>query len=171
MKTKVTEKDLVGGLKGFPIEVVEEMLKKQVEQGNKEDIKVFQDDEQSSRETGGFSWCDTIEGYDFWKAVIIGKNFNKFSKRFPKKEDKKLTSILRASIAHDAISFAIEFVKDGRREIYREVEIPIVEFCDILSKLKYNKKLEEFEVRKHKPTYNKLEIFDGEWTQVKEYIK
>lgn len=171
MKTKVTKEDLIGELKGFPIEVVKEMLKKQVKQGNKEDIKVFQNFAGASNTRGGFNWCDTAEGYNFWREVILDKRFDVFFKQFPKKEDKKLISILRAAIAHDAISFAIEFVKDGRREVYREVEIPIVEFCDILSKLKYSKKLEESEVRKHKPAYNKLEIFDGEWTQVKEYIK
>ena len=39
---KVKQSDLIGDIKGFPIEVVQKMVERQVEQGNKADVTVFQ---------------------------------------------------------------------------------------------------------------------------------
>lgn len=39
---KVTADDLIGALKGFPIEIVEKMIENQVKQGNRECIGIFQ---------------------------------------------------------------------------------------------------------------------------------
>lgn len=82
---KVTEKDLIGDLKGFPIEVVQKMLEEQVKQGNKEDVKVFQAFSGEDCSLGGFDWVKTIEGQDFWYDVLTDKNFNEFFKKYPKK--------------------------------------------------------------------------------------
>lgn len=38
----ITQKDLIRQLTGFPIEIVEKMLERQKEQGNKENVEVFQ---------------------------------------------------------------------------------------------------------------------------------
>lgn len=79
---KITEKDLIGGIKDFPIEVVEKMIERQVEHGNPADVGDFQD-----IATGGFFWDEATEGYDFWSEVIGRKNFDLFFKKYPKEEE------------------------------------------------------------------------------------
>ena len=53
-KYKVTEKDLKGDIKDFPIEVVQRMVDCQLEQYNKACIGVLQ-----GEKTGGFEWRKT----------------------------------------------------------------------------------------------------------------
>jgi hypothetical protein len=84
METKVTTKDLIGDLENFPIEVVEKMLEKQYKQVNKKDITVFQENNISDIQHGGFRWENTIEGYEFWNDVIYFKKFDRFFGRYPK---------------------------------------------------------------------------------------
>ena len=83
---KVTEKDLVGQIKDFPIEVVQKMIERQVEQGNEDDVTVFQTDRLEYRGHGGFDWGKTREGDSFWCNVIDLKNFDVFFEKYPKKE-------------------------------------------------------------------------------------
>ena len=84
METKVTTKDLIGDLVGFPIEVVEKMLQKQYKQVNKKDISIFQEYRCYDKQNGGFRWEETIEGHNFWKKVISDKNFDVFFEKYPK---------------------------------------------------------------------------------------
>jgi hypothetical protein len=77
---KVTEKDLIGDLKGFPIEVVEKMLEKQQIHTGCTDIKMLQDSIRA-----GFFWAETLEGHSFWEDVIIRKDFSLFFTKYPKK--------------------------------------------------------------------------------------
>lgn len=77
---KVTEKDLIGGITGFPIEVVEKMLERQKEQRGYTDIRILQD-----TVSGAFQWNRTSEGHTFWEDVIIYKCFNIFFTKYPKK--------------------------------------------------------------------------------------
>jgi hypothetical protein len=79
---KVTKRDLIKDLKGFPIEVVEKMLERQREQTGTEDITVFQNNSISFK---GFDWKNTIEGCSFWNDVIFLRNFNLFFEKYPKK--------------------------------------------------------------------------------------
>ena len=79
---KVTEKDLIGDIKDFPIEVVQKMLERQVEQGHTEDIKAFQ--EFSCSTFDGFDWSTSEEGFTFWNKVISQKNFDLFFKKYPR---------------------------------------------------------------------------------------
>ena len=58
----------------------------QVEQGNKDDINVFQKTDYLPSSSGGFTWDNTVEGFDFWDDVINGKEFDVFFKKYPKKE-------------------------------------------------------------------------------------
>ena len=81
---KVTEKDLIGEIKDFPIEVVQRMLKHQVAQGNKEDIEVFQSRATSGEAFKGFTWNKTTEGERFWHRVIALKKFDEFFEKYPK---------------------------------------------------------------------------------------
>ena len=84
---KVKEEDLIGGLKNFPIEIVQKMLECQIAQGNKEDISVFQRRVVTDKSCGGFSWTKTCEGIEFWKNVIHKKQFGIFFNRFPKQPE------------------------------------------------------------------------------------
>lgn len=76
---KVTEKDLIGDLKDFPIEVVQKMLEEQVRQGYKANLTMFQEGRDD-----GFSWLDSPEGVDFWGRIIYEKNFDLFFKKYPR---------------------------------------------------------------------------------------
>jgi hypothetical protein len=77
---KVTEKDLIKDLKGFPIEVVEKMLEKQQVQTGDANIETLQ-----NIICGGFQWDNTSEGFNFWDSVILRKDFNLFFAKYPKK--------------------------------------------------------------------------------------
>ena len=70
-----------GEIAGFPQEIVEKMLERQVEQGNKRDVSVFE-----RTCTGGFFWDITIEGQLFWSSVIKNKNFDVFFAKYPKNQ-------------------------------------------------------------------------------------
>lgn len=73
-----------GELKGFPTEVVEKMLERQVDQGNKPKVKVFEKCISADIDGGGFSWINTIEGHDFWNSVLCLQNFDIFFEKYPK---------------------------------------------------------------------------------------
>lgn len=79
----ITEKDLIGQLEGFPIQVVKKMLERQVQQCNPENICIFQKHCSSDRITGGFNWDNTPEGNYFWCDVISSRNFEVFFKKYP----------------------------------------------------------------------------------------
>lgn len=92
----VKQEDLVGQIEGFPIEVVQRMVDYQVEQGNKANVKIFQEDCRTTDDCGGFWWDKTPEDFDFWEAVIGGKNFDRFFEKYPK-ENKKVTDSNKAN--------------------------------------------------------------------------
>ena len=73
-----------GQLEGFPEEVVDKMLERQVEQGNKRDVSVFEKVRLTGTHNGGFRWGNTPEGDIFWSDVIFKKDFEVFYKRYPK---------------------------------------------------------------------------------------
>ena len=83
---KVTEEDLIGQLEGFPIDVVQKMVERQVEQRNPADVTVFQKHKCTGRVFKGFEWVETDEGIDFWNDVIRYENFHVFFEKYPKKE-------------------------------------------------------------------------------------
>ena len=84
---KVKKSDLKGQIKDFPIEVVQKMVEKQVHQGNKADVKVFQVNADSCWD--GFEWARTIEGDSFWRNVIYQADFPLFFEKYPKKKEKE----------------------------------------------------------------------------------
>lgn len=85
MKTtyKVKQEDLVGQLLDFPIEVVQKMVERQIEQGNEPDVTIFQKDCRATRLDRGFTWSSTIEGDVFWYIVIAQHRFADFFERYP----------------------------------------------------------------------------------------
>lgn len=87
---KITEKDLIGKLEGFPIEVVEKMLERQFEQTGKKDVSIFQRWLSAAKASNGFDWDETKEESIFWTNIINYKKFNLFFEKYPKSEYPKL---------------------------------------------------------------------------------
>ena len=77
---KVKQSDIKGAIKDFPIEVVQKMVERHIEQDGNANIE-FKD---KFDVLGYFTWKDTIEGVDFWSNVIDYKNFDLFFERYPK---------------------------------------------------------------------------------------
>lgn len=95
---KVTEADLIGDIKGFPIEVVQMMMVRQYEQGRGSSISAFQRD----RCCGilGFVWAETDEGSEFWAQVIDHKDFALFFEKYPSSQsplELKKTKAIKAN--------------------------------------------------------------------------
>ena len=78
-----------GELKGFPQEIVERMLECQVEQGNKRDVPIFEEELNIDDGDGGFFWNDTEEGGKFWHDIIINRKFDLFFKKYPRPQEEK----------------------------------------------------------------------------------
>ena len=81
---KVSEKDLIGDIEGFPKEVLELMLERQYEQTGKVDIGVFQKHRTYGKANMGFTWFRTKEERLFWERVIDDKDFDVFFEKYPK---------------------------------------------------------------------------------------
>ena len=81
---KVEQSDLIGAIENFPIQVVEKMIERQVQQGNKPDVKAFHRYVYKDAKGGGFTWKNTIEGEMFWHEVIRNNNYNVFFEMYPK---------------------------------------------------------------------------------------
>ena len=70
----------------FPKKAKEMMLINQAKQGNKMNLKIFEVDEFSQKDKGGFDWGETPEGYLFWQRIILNEDFDiihnaKFAKK------------------------------------------------------------------------------------------
>lgn len=65
------------------------MLERQAEQGNLENVKVFQKCACRGKSNGGFDWISTVEGEDFWHQVINYKYFELFFEEYPKSTSTK----------------------------------------------------------------------------------
>lgn len=81
---KVKGVDLIKGLLGFPIEVVQKMVDNQYMQIGVSNVFIFQNDVTAGRGLGGFYWHETIEGEAFWRGVIEKRDFESFFKSYPK---------------------------------------------------------------------------------------
>ena len=66
-----------GDIKGFPLEIVSEMLYEQVKQGNDLRVDVFEKSRNKSRITGGFTHRDSDQGEKFWTDVLDTSNINR----------------------------------------------------------------------------------------------
>ena len=96
MKGQIVEQsDLIGEIKDFPIEVVQEMVNEQVRQGNKADVGVFQEDYRSEQNCGGFCWCYSVMGADFWYEVLFHRRFDIFFQKYPKNKNKYISKVMK----------------------------------------------------------------------------
>lgn len=79
----ITKEDLIGTLKGFPLGIVIRMLEETELQGNKPDVKIFQNSRSVDSMHNGFDWRGTEAGNHFWHVVINYHGFDEFYKRYP----------------------------------------------------------------------------------------
>lgn len=91
---KVRESDLVGQLSGFPVEVIQLMIERQMQQGNSADVSVFQEDACANVDDGGFDWDGTPEwdiNTAFWGRICRGREFDVFYTLYPRRVAGDLT--------------------------------------------------------------------------------
>ena len=127
---KVEQSDLKGAIADFPIEVVEVMIERQVQQGNEPDVTAFHRYASNDAIDGGFTWSNTIEGVQFWDKVIGDNNFNVFFEMYPKHIDDKILK------AYEIFSKAEGAVRDLMKSRFAELlkdtnwEKPMVVWMD-----------------------------------------
>lgn len=89
----VTTDNIFGAIKGFPVEVVELIVRRAFEQGATDKCIVLSAIQKSIYD--GFTWGETIEGSDFWSNVICCKNWKLFFEKYPVyKEDKVIYDVV-----------------------------------------------------------------------------
>ena len=76
--------------KNLPVEIQEKMLDEQERQGNKRDAKVFERRTMTYVLGGGFTWNKTVDGYKFWKKIIVDGDFSVFYEKYPKRPQLKV---------------------------------------------------------------------------------
>lgn len=59
-----------GQLETIPDEIVTKMLINQVEQGNKKDVTVFEENFKANVYQHGFNWDASFEGYEYWDMIF-----------------------------------------------------------------------------------------------------
>jgi len=76
-----------GQLKGFPQEIIDKMCDYQVEQGNSKNPMVFDNNIRALANHGGFNWNYVIGEEILWRQVLLGRDFNLFFQKYPKKSE------------------------------------------------------------------------------------
>lgn len=109
-----------GQLTGFPEEVVEQMLNEQEKQGNKRDVRVFEDYIISDKSDYGFNWTDTELGYDFWDGVLSQKDFNLFFAKYPRKEVGRWRANIGEWFWSIVNGIPIQFINDNYRARFND---------------------------------------------------
>lgn len=104
-----------GDIKDFPVEILKRMIECQKEQGNEEDVSVFERDKYITKMNKGFNWWETKEGSTFWEAVIGNKKFDDFFKTYPKEN----TQIFK--------TFDKVLVRNSKNELWKEHSFHITE--------------------------------------------
>ncbi len=72
---QVCDSDLKKDIADFPSHIVQAMCEEQVKQGNEFNPRVFAMNLFACKNSGGFSWGYTDQGFDYWENVICDKNF------------------------------------------------------------------------------------------------
>lgn len=76
----VKQSDIIGDVAKFPIEIVQMIVNRGLEQNSDLDF-VLRSMQENIIAT--FAWRDTIEGTPFWREVIIEHRWNGFYERYP----------------------------------------------------------------------------------------
>ena len=72
-----------GDLDGIPDPIVHKMLERQVEQGNKKNVSVFEANRTADKDDGGFDWRETPEYEEFWSPILDDLSFDLFFEKYP----------------------------------------------------------------------------------------
>ena len=80
---EVYDKPDGGDVLGFPMPVIEAMLRYQENQGNPRNLTIFKNYRSSTKPDGGFAWFATNEGEEFWDKVITKQDFDVFFEEYP----------------------------------------------------------------------------------------
>ena len=78
---QVCDSDLKKDIADFPLHIVQAMCEEQVKQGNEFNPEVFAMNLFACKYSGGFSWGDTEQGFDYWENVICDKNFTSINNK------------------------------------------------------------------------------------------
>ena len=118
--TTVEQSDLIGEIKDFPIEVVQEMVNEQVMQGNNADVGVFTKNVGASKNNGGFDWCYAIMGFNFWDNVIYLQNtiYQSQLSSIIKNSIKSLKDILDSRIKQIMTLYLLRIVRKMIKKLY-----------------------------------------------------
>lgn len=68
----------------LPPEIQKIMLEEQVNQNNSKDSNVFKKEILECKSGGGFDWCLSTQGMDFWEEILLRNNINHFYTLYPK---------------------------------------------------------------------------------------
>lgn len=118
----VEEKDLVGDIEGFPIEVVQWLVGEQVRQGNNANASVFQRDIYADKVRGGINWDECPEEEeedDFCVKVLNYKNFEVLFDKYPKQEEEKSAPPKHETTIYDLDLHESLHLSDSNIEIVR----------------------------------------------------
>lgn len=119
MEYLVKPEDIVGEIEGFPIEVVHVMCERQLEQTGKVNPSVFTVDKQASCHEGGFHWESTLEGHEFWRNVIMDKDWSMFYDRFGHDE---AVNYVKVRLRHVAPSKKISSMTKAEKWLFVNME-------------------------------------------------
>ncbi len=128
-KSEQMETEYKGQLKGFPKEVVEKMLERQVEQGNPRSVEVFE--RICASDTSGFVWGKSPEGIMFWGSVIFDKNFDLFFKKYPKQKQATEHGAELEITGYELTEKCIEIISKRGRATIHDKFIPIADIEDL----------------------------------------
>jgi hypothetical protein len=79
---KVKKEDLIGEIKGIPIDIVQAMVIRQVTHGdNPSDVRQFQSHMACGSAYNGFNWSETPEGDELWREALTSGKFLKLIAR------------------------------------------------------------------------------------------
>ena len=115
---EVYDKPDGGDILGFPMPVIEAMLRYQENQGNPRNITIFKNRKWTSKNSGGFDWKTTKEGDEFWDDVILRENFDVFFEKV-NKTDIVLSEII-SDKSQDSLLIGFNIIGDSKGNPTRE---------------------------------------------------
>lgn len=57
--------------KAFTPKQVRLLLRRQADAGNPSNLRIFEDDHYATTDNGGFDWCETKEGKNYWETMLV----------------------------------------------------------------------------------------------------
>ena len=87
----VEQSDLTGNFKGYPVEIIQLLIKRAEQQGNngKRAFEIIRHKLFADKDQGGVNWAETPEGHDFWSDILntakpLEERLRIFHEKYPK---------------------------------------------------------------------------------------